>query len=188
MGTQVWAATNLDVVTFRNGDPIPEVKSNEEWEKAGKEGKPAWCYYENDAAKGKTYGRMYNWHAVNDARGLAPKGWHVPSNEEWIALENHVGVPVAGLRLKCDKGWMANGNGENFNNFCIPAGGYRDRNGRFHGASEFIYISGTTEEKDQKTNKLFIWGRGIQFENKDMMRCGLDKEFGLYVRCIKDSL
>ena len=83
IGNQVWSATSLDVVTFRNGDRIPEVRSNEEWEKAGKEGRPAWCYYENDAEKGKPYGRMYNWYAVNDPRGLCPKGWHIPTNEEW---------------------------------------------------------------------------------------------------------
>jgi len=188
VGDQVWSATNLDVITFRNGDTIPEVRSNEAWEKAGKEGRPAWCYYQNDTKQAKLYGRMYNWYAVSDSRGLCPEGWHVPTNEEWIALETHLGVPVAGLKLKCDKGWKDNGNGDNSSSLCILPGGYRSRDGIFTGAGEFIYLSGATEDKlqDSKDAKMFIWGRGVQFENKDVMRCGLDKEYGLYVRCIKD--
>jgi len=190
LGDQVWSATNLDVVRFRNGDLIPEVRSNEEWEKAGKEGRPAWCYYANDTARGKSYGRMYNWYAVNDPRGLCPKGWHIPANEEWIALETYLGVPEAGTRLKCNRSWNTNGNGDNSSNLCVLPGGYRDRNGNFTGVGEFTYLSGSSEDKleDSKDNKMFIWGRGVQFENKGVMRCGLDKEFGLYVRCIKDKL
>lgn len=190
LGDQVWAAANLDVVTFRNGDSIPQVRSREEWEKAGKEKRPAWCYYENDAVSGKVYGRLYNWYAVNDPRGLCPESWHVPTNEEWITLENHLGVPEAGLRLKCNKGWKDNGNGNNTGGFCLLPGGYRGRDGGFSGAGEFLYLASSSEGKpeDYKENKVFIWGRGVQFENKDMMRCLLDKEFGFYVRCIKDRL
>jgi uncharacterized protein (TIGR02145 family) len=133
---------------------------------------------------------MYNWYAVNDPRGLPPEGWHVPANDEWIALETHLGIPIAGVKLKCDKGWNANGNGDNSSKLCIMPGGYRGRDGRFTGIGEFIYLTGSTEDKlkDSKEDKIFIWGRGIQFEAKSVMRCGLDKEFGLYVRCIKDKL
>jgi uncharacterized protein (TIGR02145 family) len=189
MGDQIWAEANLDVVNFRNGDLIPEVRSAEEWEKAGKEKRPAWCYYENDSVKGKTYGRLYNWYAINDPRGISPNGWHVPTNEEWIALETHLGVPNAGLRLKCNKGWMNNGNGDNLGGFCLMPGGYRGRDGRFSGVGEFLYLSSSSEGKseDSKEGKIPIWGRGVQFENTDAMRCLLDKEFGLYVRCIKDK-
>jgi hypothetical protein len=80
-------------------------------------------------------------------------------------------------------------NGDNSSRLCVLPGGYRDRNGNFTGAGEFIYLSGSSEGKsgDPTDNKTFIWGRGIQFENKGVMRGGLDKEFGLYVRCIKDK-
>src|SRR5688500_248117 len=97
IGGQTWMTSNLDVSTFRNGDSIPEVTSAEAWVKAAKEGKPAWCYYQNDP--GKSYGRLYNWYAVNDSRGLAPVGWHIPTNEEWILLEETVGVSRAGTAL-----------------------------------------------------------------------------------------
>jgi uncharacterized protein (TIGR02145 family) len=189
IGNQVWAATNLDVVVFRNGDTIPEIRSAEEWKKAGEEGRPAWCYYENDGEKWRKFGRMYNWHAVNDPRGLCPEGWHVPSNEEWITLETYYGIPDVGFRLKSSEGWNANGNGDNTSKLFILPGGYRSRDGNFTGAGEFIYLSGSTEDRlaDSKDNKIFIWGRGLQFETRGMMRCGLDKEFGLYVRCIKNT-
>lgn len=92
IGAQTWMAENLNVSTFRNGDPIPEVKTNEEWEKAGKEGKPAWCYYDNDPVNSSKYGKLYNWFAVNDPRGLAPEGWHIPRVDEWNTLKNYLSV------------------------------------------------------------------------------------------------
>ena len=66
IGEQTWMAENLNVSKFRNGDEIPEAKTNEEWIKAGNEGKPAWCYYENIPANGEKYGKLYNWYAVTD--------------------------------------------------------------------------------------------------------------------------
>src|SRR5688500_3606271 len=83
IGSQVYMAENLNVSHFRNGDAIPEVKTNEEWMLAGKEKKPAWCYYDNKPENGSIYGRLYNWHAINDPRGLAPEGWHVATDAEW---------------------------------------------------------------------------------------------------------
>lgn len=82
IGSQVWTTTNLNVVTFRNGDTIPEAKSEKDWETAGYNKQPAWCYNENNAGYGVKYGKLYNWYAVNDPRGLAPNGWHIPSDAE----------------------------------------------------------------------------------------------------------
>lgn len=76
-----WLAENLNVSCFRNGDIIDEVRSDEDWERYGNDHKPAWCYYNNDPENGKRYGKLYNWFAVNDPRGLAPKGWHIPCLE-----------------------------------------------------------------------------------------------------------
>jgi uncharacterized protein (TIGR02145 family) len=181
LGDQVWSASNLDVVTFRNGDSIPEARLKEAWEKAGKERKPAWCYYENDSEKGEIYGRLYNWYAVNDPRGFCPKGWHVPTNDEWIILENFLGISEAGLRLKCNADSRKNGN--NSSKICALLGGYRGKEGGFSGIEEFTYLSSSTE-RDQKEND--IWGRGIHSADSTIMRCGLYKEHGVYVRLIKD--
>ncbi len=89
IGDQVWMAENLGVSRYRNGDPIPEVQDPEKW-KSLKTG--AWCYYKNDEEYGEIYGKLYNWHAVNDPRGLAPEGWHVPSDKEWMKLERYLGM------------------------------------------------------------------------------------------------
>jgi len=95
IGEQEWMAENLDVVSFRNGDSIPEARTNEEWIKAAKEGRPAWCYYGNDTANGIRYGRLYNWHAVNDARGLAPIGFHIPKDTEIDHLNSHISQRIS---------------------------------------------------------------------------------------------
>jgi uncharacterized protein (TIGR02145 family) len=99
IGTQVWMTKNLDLSTFRNGDPIPEAKTEEEWTKAGENHQPAWCYYDKDVTNGAKYGKLYNWYAVNDARGLAPVGYHIPTDDEWMDLEDFLG-PDAGDKMK----------------------------------------------------------------------------------------
>jgi uncharacterized protein (TIGR02145 family) len=106
IGSQVWMTKNLNVDTFRNGDKLPEAQTNEEWESAGKNKQPAWCYYDNETKNGAKYGKLYNWYAVNDPRGLAPIGWHVPSEDEWITLTEYLGGGYeAGRRLKSEIGW-----------------------------------------------------------------------------------
>lgn len=104
IGAQVWMAKNLEVSTFRNGDVIPQATSNAEWEAAGKNKQPAWCYYDNDAKNDVKYGKLYNWFAVNDPRGLAPVGYHVPTDAEWTTLENFLGVHN-GKKMKSTSGW-----------------------------------------------------------------------------------
>ena len=85
IGTQEWTVKNLDVSTYRNGDIIPEVQDPANWAnlKTG-----AWCYYNNDLENGKIYGKLYNWYAVNDPRGLAPEGFHIPSISELDKVTN----------------------------------------------------------------------------------------------------
>ena len=90
---------NLDVATYRNGDPIPHVTDAAAWAALTT---GAYCYYDNDSATyAATYGKLYNWYAVNDPRGLAPAGWHVPSEAEWTELTNCLGgETVAGGKMK----------------------------------------------------------------------------------------
>jgi uncharacterized protein (TIGR02145 family) len=86
IGNQVWIVENLNVSTFRNGDPIKEAKTWREWDRAGEKRTPVWCYYKNDSENDKKYGKLYNWFAVNDPRGLAPEGFHIPSKDEFEIL------------------------------------------------------------------------------------------------------
>lgn len=106
IGNQVWMAENLNVDHFRNGDPIPMVLTLSEIEKATEKKTPAWCYYKNDSTIGAKYGRLYNWWAVNDPRGLAPEGWHVPNEKEWeILLKYTGGRKWYSQNLKMDSTW-----------------------------------------------------------------------------------
>jgi uncharacterized protein (TIGR02145 family) len=130
IGNQVWSAENLNVGTFRNGDPITEIRTEEEWENAANNDTPVWSYYDNDPANGEKYGRLYNWHVVNDPRGLAPSGWHVATDAEWTTLANTLGgADIAGFKMKAVE-W----NGDNSSGFnALPAG---FRNWYFTGIGE----------------------------------------------------
>jgi uncharacterized protein (TIGR02145 family) len=85
---QLWMTKNLDVDHYRNGDLIPQVQNMEQW-CALKTG--AWCYYNNDPANEKAYGKLYNWYAINDPRGLAPEGFHIPDYYEGVRLVEYLG-------------------------------------------------------------------------------------------------
>ena len=98
IGTQTWTACNLDVTTYRNGDVIPQVTDPTAWNNLTT---GAWCYYENSSSFGCTYNKLYNWYAVNDPRGLAPVGYHIPTEAEYGTLANYLGgTNVAGGKLK----------------------------------------------------------------------------------------
>jgi uncharacterized protein (TIGR02145 family) len=109
IGTQFWITENISVSKYRNGDEIPQVQDESEWStlRTG-----AWCYYNNNIENGNKYGKLYNWYAVNDIRGLAPEGFHVPSDQEWETLINYVGD-------------------ENIKEAILKAGGFRFDNGYF---------------------------------------------------------
>lgn len=88
IGTQEWKLKNLDVTHYRNGDPIPQVTDPTQWANLTT---GAWCYYNNDSTNGTIYGKLYNWYAVNDPRGLAPIGYHIASDQEWATLFTFLG-------------------------------------------------------------------------------------------------
>ncbi len=89
IGTQIWSNRNLEVTTYRNGDPITFASNATQWIAAKNAGTGAWTYYNWDAANGATYGKLYNWYAVNDSRGLAPLGWHIPTKAEYNTLASN---------------------------------------------------------------------------------------------------
>ena len=119
IGKQEWMTKNLDVTAFRNGDLIPEAKTDEEWNNAYYSGKPAWCYFRNDSVNEK----LYNWHVVNDPRGVASDGFHIPSRKEWSSLFRFLGTD-AGLKMMTSVGWkecrFIGTNSSGFNG--LPAG------------------------------------------------------------------
>jgi uncharacterized protein (TIGR02145 family) len=181
IGGQVWMAENLNTSTFRNGDPIPEARTGGEWEKAGIGGQPAWCYYNNDPANAK-YGKLYNWYAVNDPRGLAPHGWHVPEDAEWQQLMDHLeGESASGIKLKSSGGWNDNGNGTNESGFNALPGGLRYSWGAFRYTGEYGFWLSSDEHSSKSARSRFL-----SFRSGSSGRYHLMKGKGYSVRCIMD--
>ena len=94
IGTQIWTNTNLDVTTYRNGEPITYASNAVEWNAATNAGIGAWSYYNWDPANGAIYGKLYNWYAVNDSRRLAPSGYHIPTKLEFNTLATNSGTTL----------------------------------------------------------------------------------------------
>ena len=180
IGTQIWAEANLNVSTFRNGDTIPEAKTNTEWVAAGDAGKPAWCYYNNDPAIGKKYGKLYNWFALNDPRGLAPAGWNLSTDADWARLVNYLGGPGnAGSKLKSTSGWNEGTIGTNDTGFAGFPGGNRVENGIFQNIGSIGIWWSTTEN-----NPLSAFDHYLAQSNS-LARSNSPKQRGESVRCIK---
>ncbi|MBU3714820.1 MAG: hypothetical protein FGM46_07720 [Ferruginibacter sp.] len=182
IGKQVWMSENLNIDKFRNGDLIPEAKTEEEWVKAGEKGKPAWCYYDNDPKNGEKYGKLYNWYAVNDPRGLAPKGWHIPSDDEWTILTNFLGgAKVAGDKMKSKTEWKDGGNGSNSSGFLGLPGGSRANNGTFYNVGSGDYWWSSTEGSASSA-----WSRFLYYYNGKANGYDFTKTNGFSVRCLRD--
>lgn len=181
---------NLNVSSFQNGDPIPQAKSEEEWEEAGRSRTPAWCYHEkvheeikNGSPDLESYGKLYNWYAVNDPRGLAPPGWKIPSNEDWDKLELFIGK-TNGNQLKSTEGWLEIELGDskvnNQTGFDAKPGGYRNYIGKFEGFGTYAAFW-TSSEKDN-VNAYYIY-LSNSYDLVNQLYFG--KEDGMSVRCIR---
>lgn len=182
IGNQIWAANNLDVNKFNNGDEIPEAKTNEEWNLASKNKTSAWCYYDNDNKNGLKYGKLYNWYAITDPRGIAPKGWHVPSKEEWIKLFNYLGGErIAGNKMKSTSGWDVSGDGNNESQFNGLPGGFRFDNGEFGNITGLGFFASTTEFSVSNIEILTL-----DYGTSTTSFTPFGKGFGMSVRCLKN--
>lgn len=190
IGTQIWSTMNLDVVTYRNGDTIPH-RYGQSWLSLLGSSIGAWCWYNDDSATyAATYGRLYNWAAVNDPRGLAPQGWHIPTDAEWTVLTNYLGGEiVAGKALK-ETGtshWNnPNSGATNSSNFTGLPGGLLDLAG-----ASYICEAGdcgywwSSSESILNPYWLAVC-RGLKSGNDQVYREELDKNSGMSVRCVKN--
>jgi sulfatase modifying factor 1 len=180
IGTQTWMAENLNVSTFRNGDPVPEAQSDEEWVIK----KAAWCYYKNDPKNGEKYGKLYNWSAVKDPRGLAPEGWHIPSGAEWNTLSKFLGgIAAAGTKMRSKTGWDENGGGTNSSGFSGLPGSLRYDDGQFNDIGRMGYWWCTTSnEAGGRSHNLALNNTYLGFGASFKDSIG----FGFSVRCVMD--
>lgn len=171
IGSQTWMRENLNVSHFRNGDPIPQITNSRDWIEAWRKNEPAWCYPENSDSLGRIYGKLYNWFAVNDPRGLAPKKFRIPNFLDFKYLCDFIG----------NNGF----NGAQIKNtsFDLQIAGYRDILTGFDGRNKFS--SWWTSEISNSDNAWSVligsnFGPRLQktggvFGNGTSVRCILDE-------------
>ncbi len=181
IGGHEWINKNLNVSKFANGDPISEVRTIEEWKKAGEEKKPAWCYYENSIGNGNTFGKLYNWYAVVDTRGLCPSGWHVPSEVEWSSLIGALNKKSQADQLKSTTHWGETGKGTDDHQFTALPGGMRYGTGKFESLNKEAYWWTSTESSSS-----YATGRLIGSQLNLIYKNNYKKDDGFSVRCVKD--
>jgi uncharacterized protein (TIGR02145 family) len=178
----VWMSENLNTSTYRNDDTIRHASTKEEWQDAISKREGAWSYYNHDPKNGEIYGKLYNWYCVKDSRGLAPTGYHVPSDAEWTVLTDFLGgEEIAGNKMKNTSGWFNGCNGDNSSGFNGLPGGFCNNYGNFHFISEYGYWWSSSE-----LNSDLAWSRFLYFGNSRVGRYKDSKSNGLSVRCIKD--
>lgn len=176
IGTQVWMVENLKTTHYRDGSAIPNV-TDATW---GSLTTGAYRDYNNAVANSTTYGRLYNWHAVNDSRKLAPAGWHIPTDAELTALTTSVGgIGVAGTNLKASATSTPSWDGTNSSGFTALPAGYTFST--YESMGSIAYFWSATENSSTSA-----WYLGLGTGYATSFRLNDQKKGGLSVRCIKD--
>jgi len=181
IGNQIWMAENLNVSHYRNGDPINMLEPDDYWRQTT-EG--AWCYYNNDSVNYAKYGRLYNWYAVNDARGLCPEGWRIPSTDEYDNLINYLGTDTtSGDFLKDTSSiWITSqGTQTNSSKFSALPLGYRLTNGDFLNFGKIACFWTSTPGDNNNAWDIFLIGKSPMVGKS---QTGF--EHGYSCRCIKE--
>ena len=193
IGDQCWFAENLRNEHYANGDAIPGDFSNSEWENVVEIfNLGAQAIYNNDASNLADYGRLYNWYAVDDARGLCLSGWHVPTDGEFMTLEMELGMSESeansdgwrgtdqGTQMKSSLGDNPSWNGTNTSGFSGLAGGHRLFNGTFDlGGYSGYFWSSSLLGSDAWDRELFIGFTEVARSNSYL-------RYGFSVRCVRD--
>ncbi len=196
IGDQLWMVENLKVTHYRNGDSIPEVIDDEYWISTNES---AYCVFDNIPSNSDTYGNLYNWYAVTDLRGLAPEGWHIPSDEEIMELEMYLGMTyneahngmwrgtnegskLAGRLDLWVEGDLVNDNEFGSSGFIFLPGGYREcEGGDFMNISASALLYTFTEFNNDRA-----WLRNVNYYITGVSRYTTPKQTGLSVRCVKN--
>ncbi|MDA8772136.1 hypothetical protein N9M80_03575, partial [Flavobacteriales bacterium] len=193
IGEQCWFAENLRTEYYANGDAIPANLTDSEWSSTtsgavsvygedagcvdyspdGDACDPAWSLNE--------YGRLYNWYAVDDTRGLCPSMWHAPTDEEWVVMSDFLGgSSVAGYQMKTNYGWHNGGSGSNSIGYAGLASGFRRIIGSFDNAG----ISGNWWSSSLSVSS--AWYRDLDSVDSNLDRGTHSQNFGFSIRCLKD--
>jgi uncharacterized protein (TIGR02145 family) len=197
IGNQEWMVENLKVTHYRNNNSIPHLIANSDWTNTAS---GAYCVIDNNPSNADTYGNLYNWHAVDDSRGLAPEGWRVPSDEDFIELEIYLGMTESEAHSTGNRGtnegsklageydlWTSGAlrNDPEFDTsgFSLLPGGSRNVAGTFSSVDTRSYIWTSTEDSSS-----YAWYRLLQYIYSAVYRTytGGHKRIGYSVRCVRD--
>lgn len=181
IGSQCWMAHNLKTTRYRNGNNIPNQTNQTTWIGLTT---GAWVNYGNNTANDATYGKLYNWFAVNDSRNICPTGWHVPSDNEFITLVDFLGgQTVAGAEMKSTSSlWKSPNQGaNNQSGFSGLPGGTRNYLGNFNWLTDFGYFWTSTEN-----DATMARARNLSYSTTQSIRVNNEKKVGFSVRCVKD--
>jgi len=194
IGNQTWMAENLKVRHYQNGDLIPLVTNDVAWSGLSS---GATCWYNNDSSTYDCpFGKLYNWHAVVDARNVCPSGWHVPTDEDWSTLinfldpnanggDNYSNIAGGKMKSSTTQYWQSpNTIANNESGFSGMPSGYRINNGTF---DVILYSSPIWSSSDfMISNVSYGFIRELYFSLGNANRYLMPKEVGLSVRCVKD--
>ena len=203
IGGHTWMAENLRVTRYNNEDNIPTGFSNTDWTETTS---GAYAIYNDDDDMLEAYGKLYNWYAVADSRGLCPDGWRLPTNDEWSSFTNYLidnyeyTVSNVGNALKdcrqvssplggdCDTNehprwnqhFSQHGN-DAFGFSVLPGGARMANNGTYSGLGAFGAIWTATPQDNNAFMRSFNHNSGAVTNNN------MDKKFGMSVRCIMET-
>jgi uncharacterized protein (TIGR02145 family) len=182
VGSQVWMASDLKTTRYNDGTPIPLVTDYDAWAVLST---PAYSWYNNEITNRESYGALYNYFAVNTNK-LCPKGWHVPSDEEWTTLRTNLGgLLLAGGKLK-EEGtvhWKSpNASATNESGFTALPGGFRSYNGSFNymGISGYWWSSTTSSP-----STVYFWN--LRYKYGYVYKSVSNMTNGFCIRCMMDE-
>jgi uncharacterized protein (TIGR02145 family) len=199
IGGQCWFADNLATDQYRNGDPIFTGLDGNAWSSTNN---GAYAIYNNEPSNDNIYGKLYNWFATVDSRGLCPAGWHVPTDCDWMYLEGSLGMSVVDQQNTGRRGTNQGGamkaitsaTNPNFNYWAPPntgannssgftalPGGYRSYSGAYLTINNYGYIWSS-----KQSDTYFAWSRIFNYNNSSVSRTNYNKRLGFSVRCVRD--
>lgn len=182
IGNQTWMVENLRVTKYNDGTPLVFTTSGIDWlnQSTG-----AYCWPQDDITYKSVYGGFYNWYAVSSGK-LAPEGWHIPTEEDWITLATYLGgASIAGGKIKAagTQYWSSpNAGATNETGFTALPAGYRSR---ANGGNPSMGVAAVFWSS---TGNINSYGRlSLDYSNSVFNYGNEYGNFGLSVRCIKNK-